>query len=78
MIRFLQINIGECRLAHDLMMMKVVETRTDMVVVSEPNTILAAKLPSCYMDKGRRTVLITLTLLSSSNRIRVEYKTGKC
>lgn len=58
-LRVLQINIGECRLAHNLMI-AVAKLNADIVAVSEPNKSLAANLPSCYTDSGRRAALFTV------------------
>lgn len=44
MTKFLQINIGECREAHDLMM-AVAKLNADIIAVSEPNKALAANIP---------------------------------
>jgi len=58
MIRILQINLGECRVAHDFMLATAEQTATDVILVSEPNKALCDGLESCYMDQGRRAAII--------------------
>lgn len=52
MIRVLQINIGEGREAHDIMVESAKASHSDIIITSEPNKARGAMLPQCYMDSG--------------------------
>lgn len=57
MTSFLQVNIGERNAAHDLMIPTAAQLGTEVVIISEPNRALSAKLDGWYMDAGGRAAI---------------------
>lgn len=61
MINFLQsVNIGECHAAHDLMLLTAVQIKVNVLIVSEPNRILAQKHDDLYTDASERSSIVVL------------------
>lgn len=58
MVKFLQINIGECRAAHDLMLATASQMDVGVILVSEPNRTLCKGLDRNFMDQGGRAAII--------------------
>lgn len=58
MINFLQINIGEGRRAHDMMLATAIQVKADAIIVAEPNKALCEGLESTFLDHGRRAAII--------------------
>jgi len=64
MIRILQINIGEGRAAHDLMLATAAQMEVDILAVTEPNKAISQHLDRWYLDSGSRAALAVLGNLS--------------
>lgn len=58
MLNLLQINIGECRVAHDLMMATATQIGIDIALVSEPNKALCEGLEGCFLDQNHRAAIV--------------------
>jgi hypothetical protein len=72
-IRVLQINLNRCRLAQDLMMQYVCESRVDIVVISEPYR----QLPWWFNDEGGdASIWVTLFNGAHASSETLVRKTG--
>jgi len=76
MIRLLQINLEECRTAHDLMLVTAEQNATDVILVSESNKALCDGLEGCYMDQGRRAAIIVNNKNLRVTKVRPGDNTG--
>lgn len=57
MINILQINIGECRAAHDLLRATAALRGADLLFISEPNRILGFSLDGWFFDSSGRAAI---------------------
>lgn len=58
MVKILQINIGECCEAYDLMMATASQIEAGVILISEPNRTLCNGLDRNFMDRGGRAAVI--------------------
>lgn len=61
-IRFLQVNVGRSRAAHDLALSTAKKLRIDVVIMSEPN-VAKTNGQNCIADRNKNVAIFVTTSL---------------